>query len=68
MAIVDAAREGASRRFRGVMMTAVSFIIGVLAILVAPRAGAPSPPHKRTKGFIRIDVATLVGLLYKNAP
>jgi multidrug efflux pump subunit AcrB len=29
MAIVDAAREGASRRFRAVMMTAVSFIIGV---------------------------------------
>ena len=33
MAIVDAAREGASRRFRAVMMTAVSFIIGVLPMI-----------------------------------
>ncbi|MGS6284922.1 efflux RND transporter permease subunit, partial [Enterobacter asburiae] len=42
MAIVDAAREGASGRFRAVMMTAVSFIIGVLALMVAPGGGGHS--------------------------
>ncbi|MGS6285014.1 efflux RND transporter permease subunit, partial [Enterobacter asburiae] len=48
MAIVDAAREGASRRFRAVMMTAVSFIIGVLPMILATRGGGHSPPKKRT--------------------
>ncbi|VTN14825.1 Efflux pump membrane transporter BepG [Raoultella terrigena] len=30
MSIADAAREGATRRFRAVLMTAVSFIIGIV--------------------------------------
>lgn len=30
MSVVDAAREGATRRFRAVLMTAVSFIIGIM--------------------------------------
>ncbi|MGS6274385.1 hypothetical protein, partial [Enterobacter hormaechei] len=51
-----------------VMMTAVSFIIGVLALFVAPRAGGPSPPHKGTNVFSRNLVRTQVGicLLKKN--
>ncbi|MGS6185912.1 efflux RND transporter permease subunit, partial [Enterobacter asburiae] len=62
MAIVDAAREGASRRFRAVMMTAVSFIIGVLAMMLATGGGAQTPRNIGTTVFIGIVVATLVGL------
>ncbi|MGS6340952.1 efflux RND transporter permease subunit, partial [Enterobacter asburiae] len=61
-----AAREGASRRFRAVMMTAVSFIIGVLALMVATRAGAPSPPHKGTTVFSGMLVG--LSIIKKNHP
>ncbi|MGS6534902.1 efflux RND transporter permease subunit, partial [Enterobacter hormaechei] len=60
------AREGASRRFRAVMMTAVSFIIGVLAMILATPGGAHSPPNKRTNVFRGIQVATRVGKFYLN--
>ncbi|MGS6480285.1 hypothetical protein ACVGXS_12835, partial [Enterobacter hormaechei] len=52
--------EGASRRFRAVMMTAVSFIIGVLGLFVGPRGGGPSPPIKATKLFSGMLVGTVV--------
>ncbi|MGS6259895.1 hypothetical protein ACVGWW_01335, partial [Enterobacter hormaechei] len=45
-----------------VMMTAVSFIIGVLAMIVAPRRGAPSRPQIGTKVLSGLLVGTLVGL------
>ncbi|MGS6190872.1 hypothetical protein, partial [Enterobacter asburiae] len=58
---------GASRRFRAVMMTAVSFIIGVLAMILGPRAGGPSRRKIGTTGFSRILVGPLVGVsLIKN--
>ncbi|MGS6478772.1 efflux RND transporter permease subunit, partial [Enterobacter hormaechei] len=67
MAIVDAAREGASRRFRAVMMTAVSFIIGVLPLIVASRAGAPTRPNIPPNLLNRNLVANLVGIFLKPA-
>ncbi|HIB8959504.1 TPA: efflux RND transporter permease subunit, partial [Enterobacter ludwigii] len=64
MAIVDAAREGASRRFRAVMMTAVSFIIGVLPMMLASGAGAQSRRIIGTTVFSGMLVATVVGILF----
>ncbi|MGS6264298.1 hypothetical protein ACVGWD_00070, partial [Enterobacter asburiae] len=56
--------EGASRRFRAVMMTAVSFIIGVLPLFLGPPAGGPSPPHIRPT----VLSGKLVGVCYKKKP
>ena len=64
MAIVDAAREGASRRFRAVMMTAVSFIIGVLPMMLASGAGAQSRRIIGTTVFSGMLVATVVGIVF----
>ncbi len=36
----DAARLGAEQRFRAVMMTAVSFILGILPLVLSSGAGA----------------------------
>jgi len=63
-AIVDAAREGASRRFRAVMMTAVSFIIGVLPMMLATGAGAQSRRIIGTTVFSGMLVATVVGIIF----
>lgn len=64
MSIVDAAREGASRRFRAVMMTAVSFIIGVTPMVLATGAGAQSRRIIGTTVFSGMLVATVVGLVF----
>jgi HAE1 family hydrophobic/amphiphilic exporter-1 len=40
--VVDAAIEAAHLRFRAVLMTAFSFILGVLPLVVASGAGAAS--------------------------
>ncbi|MGS6333847.1 efflux RND transporter permease subunit, partial [Enterobacter asburiae] len=50
------------RRFRAVMMTAVSFIIGVLPMMLGPGAGGQSRPIIRTTVLTGMLVATLVGL------
>ncbi|MGS6285906.1 efflux RND transporter permease subunit, partial [Enterobacter asburiae] len=63
-AIVDAAREGASRRFRAVMMTAVSFIIGVLPMILATPGGAHSRPKNCTTVLTGILVGTVVGIKF----
>ncbi|MGS6260916.1 efflux RND transporter permease subunit, partial [Enterobacter hormaechei] len=54
--------EGASRRFRAVMMTAVSFIIGVLALMLGPGGGAPRRRIIGTNVFTGIVVGTVVGI------
>ncbi|MGS6255517.1 efflux RND transporter permease subunit, partial [Enterobacter asburiae] len=56
--------EGASRRFRAVMMTAVSFIIGVLPMMVATGAGAQSRRIIGTTVLSGQLVATVVGILF----
>ncbi|SNY62603.1 efflux RND transporter permease subunit [Enterobacter sp. CC120223-11] len=62
--IIEAACEGASRRFRAVMMTAVSFIIGVLPMMLASGAGAQSRKIIGTTVFSGMLVATAVGLVF----
>ena len=64
MSIVDAAREGATRRFRAVMMTAVSFIIGIVPMMLATGAGAQSRRIIGTTVFSGMLVATMVGILF----
>jgi multidrug efflux pump subunit AcrB len=64
MTIIDAAREGATRRFRAVMMTAVSFIIGVLPMMLATGAGAQSRRIIGTTVFSGMLVATVVGIVF----
>lgn len=64
MSIVDAACEGASRRFRAVMMTAVSFIIGVTPMVLATGAGAQSRRIIGTTVFSGMLVATVVGIVF----
>ncbi|STV13788.1 RND multidrug efflux transporter, Acriflavin resistance protein [Klebsiella pneumoniae] len=53
LSIVDAAREGATRRFRAVMMTAVSFIIGIMPMMLATGAGGAEPADHRHHGIQR---------------
>ncbi|MGU3521875.1 efflux RND transporter permease subunit [Enterobacteriaceae bacterium C23F] len=62
--IVEAACEGATRRFRAVMMTAVSFIIGVLPMMLASGAGAQSRKIIGTTVFSGMLVATVIGLVF----
>lgn len=53
--IVAAAAEGASQRFRAVLMTALTFVLGVLPMVYATGAGAASRQA--------IGVATLSGMI-----
>ena len=50
--IVESAEEAASLRFRAVMMTALSFILGVLPLALATGAGRP-PAFRRHHGVRR---------------
>lgn len=64
LSITDAAREGATRRFRAVMMTAVSFIIGVIPLMLSTGAGAQSRRIIGSTVFSGMLIATVVGLLF----
>lgn len=64
MSIADAAREGAIRRFRAVLMTAVSFIIEIMPMMFATGAGAQSRRIIGTTVFSGMLVATLIGILF----
>ncbi|MGS6172668.1 hypothetical protein ACVGWN_12800, partial [Enterobacter hormaechei] len=48
-----------------VMMTAVSFIIGVLGRFVGARGGGPRRPLNRPNLFTRLLGATQVGIFFK---
>lgn len=62
--IIDAANEAASLRYRAVMMTAFSFILGVLPLVTASGAGAAS---RISIGFVVLGgmlLATVVGIFF----
>ncbi len=61
---LDAAVEAARLRFRAVLMTAVSFILGVLPLLVADGAGAASRRALGTAVFSGMAAATLPGVIF----
>jgi hydrophobe/amphiphile efflux-1 (HAE1) family protein len=64
LSITDAAVEAATRRFRAVMMTAVSFIIGVIPLMLSTGAGAQSRRIIGITVFSGMLIATVVGLLF----
>ncbi|MEO1129537.1 MAG: efflux RND transporter permease subunit, partial [Planctomycetota bacterium] len=61
--IRDAALTAARLRFRAVLMTAFSFILGVLPLLVATGAGAESRKALGTTVFGGMAVATVVSVI-----
>ena len=58
----DAAVAGARQRFRAVLMTAFTFILGVVPLVVASGAGAASRRAIGTTVFGGMLAATLVGI------
>jgi hydrophobe/amphiphile efflux-1 (HAE1) family protein len=61
--LVDAAREAAEIRFRPVVMTAFSFILGVVPLVLATGAGAAARRSLGTAVFGGMLVATLLSLV-----
>jgi HAE1 family hydrophobic/amphiphilic exporter-1 len=60
---VEAAMEAARQRFRPILMTAFSFILGVLPLLVASGAGAEARKVMGMTVFAGMLVATVIGIL-----
>jgi HAE1 family hydrophobic/amphiphilic exporter-1 len=60
---LEAALEAARQRFRPILMTAFSFILGVLPLLVASGAGAEARKVMGMTVFSGMLVATVVGVL-----
>ena len=61
--IKDAASEAAYQRFRAVMMTALSFLLGVVPLLAANGAGAASQKAIGVAVFGGMLAATLFGVI-----
>ncbi|CNI13060.1 MULTISPECIES: efflux RND transporter permease subunit [Yersinia] len=62
--IAQAAQDGAKQRFRAVMMTAISFILGVMPLVFASGAGAMSRQIIGITVFGGMLMATAVGILF----
>lgn len=63
LSIIDAAAEAAHLRFRPILMTAFSFILGVFPLVIATGAGAASRQALGTAVFGGMLIATVVGVL-----
>ena len=62
LTIIEAAGVAASERFRSVMMTAFTCVIGILPMLFASGAGAGSRLHVGTTMFFGMTLATVFGI------
>ncbi len=62
--IFDAAIVGASHRYRAVLMTAWSFIIGIFPLLIATGAGAGSRQAIGVTTFWGMLLATVIGIAF----
>jgi hydrophobe/amphiphile efflux-1 (HAE1) family protein len=60
--ILESAAEAGRERFRSVMMTALTCVIGVAPMLVAKGAGAGSRLHVGTTMFFGMSMATVFGI------
>jgi hydrophobe/amphiphile efflux-1 (HAE1) family protein len=60
----DAATAGAEQRFRPVMMTALSFIFGILPLVIATGAGAGSRRALGVPVWGGMIAATFIGILF----
>ena len=63
LTIKEAALEAASQRFRAVMMTALSFLLGVVPLLLASGAGAASQQAIGIAVFGGMLAATVLGVI-----
>jgi len=63
LSILDAAIKAARLRFRAVMMTAISFILGVLPLVLASGAGAVSRQSLGIIVFGGMLVSAIVGTI-----
>lgn len=64
MSANDAAIAGAGQRFRAVMMTAWSFIFGVLPMVFATGAGSGSRQAIGVTTFAGMVLASVIGILF----
>jgi HAE1 family hydrophobic/amphiphilic exporter-1 len=64
MSAVDAALEAAKQRFRPILMTALSFVFGVLPLLVATGAGAEARKVMGMAVFAGMLAATALGVFF----
>jgi len=62
--IAEASLKGAGERFRAVLMTALTFILGVFPMIVAKGAGAASQIAIGTTVFYGMIAATAVGIIF----
>ena len=62
LSILDAAIEAAHLRFRAILMTAFSFIFGIIPLIIASGAGANSRLSLGTAVFGGMLVATAAGV------
>lgn len=62
--ILEASEKGAGERFRAVLMTAMTFILGVLPMVVATGPGASSQISIGVTVFFGMIAATLVGIIF----
>ena len=67
MPIAEAALSGANLRFRAVLMTALSFLFGVLPLALATGAGSAGRREIGITTFSGMFVATLIGIIFTPA-
>ena len=64
LSILEAAQKGAAERFRAVLMTALTFILGIFPMLIVKGAGAASQKAIGTSVFFGMLAATFVGIIF----
>jgi HAE1 family hydrophobic/amphiphilic exporter-1 len=67
MGVFEAAIQGSRLRFRAILMTAFSFIFGVLPLVIASGAGAVSRQSVGTAVFSGMLIATILGVFFTPA-
>jgi NodT family efflux transporter outer membrane factor (OMF) lipoprotein len=63
LSIIDAAADGAGQRFRAVLMTAFTFILGVLPMVFAAGAGSAARRAIGSTVFWGMTIATVFGIV-----
>ena len=64
LSIIDAACKGAEERYRAVLMTAFTFILGVFPMIIATGAGAGSQIAIGSSVFYGMIFATCIGIVF----
>ena len=64
LSIIEAAKKGAEERYRAVLMTAFTFILGVFPMIIAKGAGANSQVAIGSAVFFGMISATLIGIIF----